>query len=635
MPRREPSNLPVRMQIGPTKLHLLNGGRFNAGCCSMRSCPNCVAGHRPMDSEFEISEGSRGSTVLLGRDVFETFTLGVASMDAASLFEALRSVGLLAIFLTNAVMMDEPQTCPQQCKTRCESCQASDQPATAVSASKAESQEHEGACPACPGTMVILSDGADADVSEEGCRECVKSIAVTVAHAKDCADCCDEVSSCPGSQCTVGSPSPNHPVVVRVVAHATTESERTCPFFSDVHTKCPLSTATVSCSASEPTIAEPTVSAGKTSCSSCVSTRTVQISRVAHAATADCVDDCEMDGACPCPSECGDCPSEALVSVCDDEVRGAAVVGHWVSDLVSGKPKFKATFAVHGVVPEMNWTPVEECGHKKICAGDRCYEVEDVAIEGQTCDQTEANAVEFQQPIHCVPAAPPLPPSYQFTQMPQGGFPVPAGASPWGIPVSVQADPINAALAGTTVSVPANVLTRLLVEQATASTRLEMTQGLMEEREAYMSQYLQVVERNMTLQSQLAAMEARQQYSDALAATLADRMDAALKVAHRSQETVQSDSSSAEQRSEIDTIQEDLTNIRRQIALLKRQSPVPFAPSFMGAHTGDASVPTRSAKGTFPTRSAKGGVYVPVTPTAAPCASASCPDSPASEIGLR
>lgn len=593
-----------------------------------------------MDSEFKISEGSRGSTALLRRDGFETFTLGVASMDAASLFEAFRSVGLLAIFLTNAVMMDEPPSCPQQCETRCKTCEASDQAATAVSTSKTESQENANACPACPGSMVIFTDGANAGISEHGCQGCVKSIAVTVAHAKDCADCCEDASACPGGQDTAASTSPNHHAVVRVVAHATSKgacpfSEGTCPFSSDDHTKCPLSTKTVSCSKAEPTVATPTLSDSKTSCSSCVSTRTVPIRSVAHAATADCGDGCELEGACPCPTACSDCPSEALVSVCDDEVGGAAVVGHWVSDLVSGKPKFTATFAVHGVVPEMNWTPVAECGHKKICAGDRCYEVEDAAIEGQTCDQSEASEVEFQQPIHCVPAAPPLPPSYQFTQMPQGGFPVPAGVSRWGIPVSVHADPMDAALAGTTVSVPANVLTRLLVEQATANTRLEMTQGLMEEREAYMSEYLQVVERNMTLQSQLAAMEARQQYADALAATLADRMDAALKVAHRSQETAQSESSSVEQRSEIDTIQEDLTNIRRQIALLKRQSPVPFAPSFMGAHTGEASVPARNAKGTLPRRSAKGGVYVPVTPTAAPCASASCSDSPASEIGVR
>lgn len=565
-------------------------------------------------------------------------------MDAASLFEAFRSVGLLAIFLTNAVLLDEPPSCPLQCETRCESCEVAERADASVSTRKAECHERQAACTACPGSQRVATTVADMAASEEECPGCTRSIAVTETHAEDRPHGCGESSCCPASKTAVACESPNRHATVRVVSHAT--SAGTCPQTQSDQAPCPSCTESdsckeaASCKESEScTEAGPTVAVGKSACSSCVSTRTVQVSRVAQSACcADGASDCESKA--ECPAECGECPAEALVVVCDDEVGGAAVLGHWVADWISGKPNFTATFAVHSVAPDVQWIPVAECGHKKICAGDRCYEVEEVAIEGQTCDQpdtdSETNDVEFQQPIHFAPAAPPLPPSYQFTQTHHGHLPMHGGAAAWGIPVSVrEADPIEAALAGTTVSVPANVLTRLLVEQATASTRLEMTQGLMEERQAYMEEYLQVVERNMTLQAQLAALEARQQYSDALAATLADRMDAALRVAHRSHETVQTETSTAEQRSEIDTIQEDLTNIRRQIALLKRQPPVPFAPSFMGAHSNEGSVPPHCAEGTIPTHSAKSRAYVPVKPTAAPCATGTCPELPASEIGVR
>jgi hypothetical protein len=567
-------------------------------------------------------------------------------MDAASLFEAFRSVGLLAIFLTNAVLLEEPPNCPLQCETRCESCKVAEQPAGAASTSKAECHELETACPACPacpGSQRVDTVVADMAASEKECQGGARSIALTVTHAADRSDGCSKTSCCPASKTAVACESPNHHAIVRVVADAT--SAGTCPQSQSDQPRCSSCKETASCKESAScSEAGPSVAVGKSACSSCVSTRIVQVSRGAHPTctatdcTDDCTDDCESRA--ECPAECVECPAGALVAVCDDEVHGAAVLGHWVADWISGKPKFIATFAVQGVAPDVQRVPVAECGHKKICAGDRCYEVEEVAIEGQTCDQpdtaSDTTEVEFQQPIHFAPAAPPLPPSYQFTQTHPGHLPMHVGAAPWGIPVSVrEADPIDAALSGTTVSVPANVLTRLLVERATASTRLEMTQGLMEERQAYMEEYLQVVERNMTLQAQLAALEARQQHSDALAATLADRMDAALRVAHRSHETVPTETTTAEQRSEIDTIQEDLTNIRRQIALLKRQPPVPFAPSFMGAQSSEPTVPSRCVKGTVPALSAKSSAYVPVTPTAAPCATGTCPESPASEIGVR
>jgi hypothetical protein len=99
----------------------------------------------------------------------------------------------------------------------------------------------------------------------------------------------------------------------------------------------------------------------------------------------------------------------------------------------------------------------------------------------------------------------------------------------------------------------------------------------MDERQQAMQQIQSLANRNATLSTQLAVAEARNHMSEALTASVVDRAELAIKLA-----SVESKSTKLQGSSNVvQTIQEDLSNIRRQIALLRR-SPVPFAQSYVG-----------------------------------------------------
>lgn len=211
------------------------------------------------------------------------------------------------------------------------------------------------------------------------------------------------------------------------------------------------------------------------------------------------------------------------------------------------------------------------CGHR-ICAGNKCYEVKDEPVAGTHCDnipETVSSKIENddQEEILVVPMAPPAPPGQDI-----------AGYSSVS-PVSESSALLrNSGLANVKVQIPVETIVDLLVAKSTLSTRLELTEQLMQERLSMHEQLYAMSERNARLATQLAVTEAKQQYSDALTVSLIERTELAMKVASDEQRSGRIDSSST-----VKAIQEDLSNIRRQIALLKKSQPVPFAPSYVGA----------------------------------------------------
>jgi hypothetical protein len=216
------------------------------------------------------------------------------------------------------------------------------------------------------------------------------------------------------------------------------------------------------------------------------------------------------------------------------------------------------------------------CGHR-ICTGNKCYEVKDEPVVGDDCSTSENK--EDEEPIMVVPAAPPAPPPMYFTEN-EGGQ------------SSTNSVVDEAVLKELDINGPAKVVMNLLVDNARLSARLELTETLMAERQAAMEQIYSLAEKNARLQTQIAVNEARQHATEQLTANLIDRTEVAMKlVATRAESSVEN-SESDESTVTLKAIQEDLSNIRKQIALMKRQAPVPFAPSSVGRPPVQPYVPS-------------------------------------------
>ncbi len=218
------------------------------------------------------------------------------------------------------------------------------------------------------------------------------------------------------------------------------------------------------------------------------------------------------------------------------------------------------------------------CGHR-ICTGNKCYEVKDEPVKGTACDKNEeacASENVQDEPILVLPIAPPAPPG--------GEIALYESVSPETEAASILR---NSGLGQVNISLPVTTVVDLLVAKTELSTRLEMTSQLMDERQAAMQQIQSLANRNATLSTQLAVAEARNQMSDALTASVVERAELAIKLASLEPKTGKLQGST----SVVQTIQEDLSNIRRQIALLRR-SPVPFAQSYVGTERMQPYVPT-------------------------------------------
>jgi len=223
------------------------------------------------------------------------------------------------------------------------------------------------------------------------------------------------------------------------------------------------------------------------------------------------------------------------------------------------------------------------CGHR-ICSGTKCYDVKDEPISDSACDKTEessANQGVEEEQILVLPIAPPAPPGVDIAFYNNGNDETEAA--------SILR---NSGLSGVNISLPVTTVVDLLVAKTDLSTRLEMTCQLMDERQMAMEHIQSLANRNAALSTQLAVAEARNQMSDALTASVVERAELAIRLASVEPKSGQLQGSA----NVVQTIQEDLSNIRRQIALLRR-SPVPFAPSYVGMQKLQPYIPTAQLPG--------------------------------------
>jgi predicted P-loop ATPase len=114
----------------------------------------------------------------------------------------------------------------------------------------------------------------------------------------------------------------------------------------------------------------------------------------------------------------------------------------------------------------------------------------------------------------------------------------------------------------------------------------------MAERQAAMEQIYSMAEKNARLQTQIAVNEARQHATEQLTASLIDRTEVAMKLVATRTDSNTENCEANESTVTLKAIQEDLSNIRKQIALMKRQAPVPFAPSSVGRPSVQPYVPS-------------------------------------------
>ncbi len=288
--------------------------------------------------------------------------------------------------------------------------------------------------------------------------------------------------------------------------------------------------------------------------------------------------------------------------------------------------------SVHGVEAGCSKEGCTGSGCEKAACGKSSVSDGGVLEGKSSCDQVQPPVPE--QPIIVAPAAPPVPPSYPFALQ---AIPDPYSAQ--GMPegyrdvyVDVYRDP-NQVVYGTpygmgegsdelrldqlagiehaTVMVPLKSLLATMMAHVENRVRLEFTEQWMAERAMVAQNYQLLMDQNQQLQQQLAMLESRQQIQDDLTAALVERTELAVQMLHRNGVNPQVVGSGqvvvptvtpkerecetlTASREEWDTIQEDLSNIRRQIALLKRPSPVPFASSAVG--TEDSAAATESSK---------------------------------------
>jgi hypothetical protein len=129
-----------------------------------------------------------------------------------------------------------------------------------------------------------------------------------------------------------------------------------------------------------------------------------------------------------------------------------------------------------------------------------------------------------------------------------------------------------------------------------------MTEHIMTERQAANEQLMAMAERNARLSTQLAVAEARQHASEVMTAGLVEKVELAVRLAALESKTGLETKTGKVPDSTLtsQTIQEDLSNIRRQIALLRRSQPVPFAPSYVGVTQSVPYVPTAQLPGYVP-----------------------------------
>jgi len=301
--------------------------------------------------------------------------------------------------------------------------------------------------------------------------------------------------------------------------------------------------------------------------------------------------------------------------------QNAVVLAQWVSDFFqqpkgSGSQQGFVQQAIQGVAEELTLHPVTQASDTQSCEASKSPNQNPRTASPtrkpttlNKCDaaQTDPNSESVaeplvEQPILAAPVAPPVPPSFPFAIH---------SSTPDTFALGI-ADELNldhlGGLEQATVAVPLRSLIGTMISHTENRVRLEMTEQWMAERASIAQNYHLLLEQNQMLQHQLAVLDARQRIQDDLTAALVERTELAVQMLHQnamySAYSTPNEANSAEvgsgklgssddsqqsqcasltaARDEWDTIQEDLSNIRRQIAILKRPNPIPFAPSAVG-----------------------------------------------------
>jgi hypothetical protein len=337
---------------------------------------------------------------------------------------------------------------------------------------------------------------------------------------------------------------------------------------------------------------------------------------------------------CPCEENSDEQPTKALATGPKAKTPEASNVtlAQWVSDWMKNPRRVTAKLAIHGVVPEIELEAVLPASQNKSCVNGTCdANPTGTALRTDITDPHHdgtAGENPGQEQISEAPVAPPIPPSFPFAMQDANPFgpnqlqPNPYQPDPYQPDYVMQEYPLQGypslenqdqnifgTLSDVQVTLPASTLVAYIVAHAQNSVRLEMSQQLAAERAMYAQRYELLLQHNQQLQTQLAMIEARQESAEALAvrASTPPQNDWS-RTPYESTEQRRCQSLTAS-REDLDAIQEDLSNIRKQIAILKTNSPIPFAPSYVGTEE-----PNGQAKQPQAWRTARTAPYTPVFP---------------------
>jgi hypothetical protein len=343
---------------------------------------------------------------------------------------------------------------------------------------------------------------------------------------------------------------------------------------------------------------------------------------------------------CPCEENKEEPPAKPLATAPREKTTEASniTLAQWVSDWMKNPRRVTAKLAIHGVVPEIELEAVLPASQIKSsapqCPTDPAVSSDPaISTTGEIyLDPDEASAGNPNpEQIRVAPVAPPIPTNFPFAKQnadplgPKHLHPDQLDPNQLHPDYVLQEYPIDeypsepypsqpypslelphpnlfGPLSDVQVTLPASTLVAYIVAHAQNSVRLEMSQQLAAERAMYAQRYELLLQHNQQLQTQLAMIEAQQESTEALA--LRASMPSMPSKSDWSAPPIESNEqkrclSLTASREDFDAIQEDLSNIRKQIAILKSNSnPIPFAPSYVG--TEEPNAPTRQPQSRQP-----------------------------------
>jgi hypothetical protein len=335
---------------------------------------------------------------------------------------------------------------------------------------------------------------------------------------------------------------------------------------------------------------------------------------------------------CPCEENKEEPPAKPIANSPREKTTEASniTLAQWVSDWMKNPRRVTAKLAIHGVVPEIELEAVLPASQIKSsapqCPTDPAVSSDPaISTTGEIyLDPDEASAGNPNpEQIRVAPVAPPIPTNFPFAMQnadplgPKHLHPDQLDPNQLHPDYVLQEYPIDeypsepypslelphpnlfGSLSDVQVTLPASTLVAYIVAHAQNSVRLEMSQQLAAERAMYAQRYELLLQHNQQLQTQLAMIEAQPESTEALAlrASMPSKSDwSAPPIESNEQKRCLSLTASRE---DFDAIQEDLSNIRKQIAILKSNSnPIPFAPSYVG--TEEPNAPTRQPQSRQP-----------------------------------